>query len=207
MDKEKLDKERQDRERLEKLKAERERIERDIERLNKDRDRLEKTKLKLESSSQCLDRPKQSREQDAKKNIDLKSQNTYRIDKNSNEKKQYPNKSGSSMNGQKPQGKPVPKPQSQNKPIDARPQTSKKMLEQSKNLPPKGRPDQKPVSKSQVPPAKPKVEAFDFDKAIGSLKNGQASGAKKPNDVSKFPPGDVRRKMEDKRKQMMKRKF
>lgn len=207
-DKERTERERTDRDKLDKLKAERERIERDIERLNKDRDRLEKSKLKLESNSRNPEKPVDkrvgSKDQEIKKNIDLKSQNTYRIDKNSNERKNtLPSRS--SVNGHSSQGKPVPKdkyPVKDQRSNGNRPENGKKMMEQSKA---KARPDDRkplPSSAKGQPPSKPKIAStFDFDKHVNSLKNGPSGGPKRPNGS-----GDVKRKMtpeEIKRKQMM----
>ncbi|XP_014358123.2 protein SPT2 homolog [Papilio machaon] len=223
------EKERLDRERLEKLKAEREKIDRDIERLNRDRDRLEKTKSKLEgkSSTERLSKPvnssvdrskliarQQPLKQDVKKSIDLKSQNTYRIDKNQTEKKiSIPSKSGDTRqsNGYGPQGKPAPKtnkelPQrnDRDKVLQAkqkmlsnvpsksnghvRPEGAKRLQETGREMPAKRPEDKKtvPNSKLSAGPSKPSIgNSFDFDKHVNSIgKNGGRQ----------FPPGDVRRK-------------
>ncbi|XP_013140707.1 PREDICTED: protein SPT2 homolog [Papilio polytes] len=223
------EKERLDRERLEKLKAEREKIDRDIERLNRDRDRLEKTKSKLEAKSSTeklskpvnssVDRPKlnareQPLKQEVKKSIDLKSQNTYRIDKNQTEKKiSIPSKSGDTRqsNGYSAQGKPAPKmnkelPQriDRDKLLQAkqkmlsnvpsksnghvRPEGAKRLQETGREMPAKRPEDKKavPNPKSSAGPSKPSVgNSFDFDKHVNSIgKNGGRQ----------FPPGDVRRK-------------
>ncbi|XP_068627696.1 protein SPT2 homolog [Battus philenor] len=229
-DKAEREKERLDRERLEKLKAEREKIDRDIERLNRDRDRLEKTKSKLEaktsteklskSVNSSVDRSKLSSrdlpaKHEVKKSIDLKSQNTYRIDKNLAERKMsIPSKSGDtrSINGQSPHGKPVPKltkesqlkDDSRDKVLQAKQKTlgsngsvktnghvntnSAKRLQESKEMPSKRSDDRKPMPNSKLPAgsSKPKVgNSFDFDKHVNSIGK---------NGARQFPPGDVRRK-------------
>ena len=225
-DKAEREKERTDRERLDKLKAERERIERDIDRLNRDREKLEKAKSKLESSSRPSDKvnksvdksvdrsklnSKESLKQDVNKNIDLKSQNTYRIDKNSNERKlSLASKQSDSkhLNGHSSQGKPVPKQREQPQPNGlkekaliakqrasgegSQKQNGKRMPE-SKGVPSK-RPDDKKVAASndKAGPSKSKVtNTFDFDKHINCLGK---NGARKQDGSRQFPPGDVKRK-------------
>ncbi|XP_047545938.1 protein SPT2 homolog [Vanessa atalanta] len=200
------------------LKAEKERNEREI-KLN--RDRLDKIKTKLENrpsdkykSDKNVDRAKiGSREQEINKSIDLKSQNTYRIDKNSNEKEIK--KTGLSqksndqkyMNGHSSQGKPVPKlnkEQSINR-NDSRDRIAlakQKISESSSKLngharsekrpevtkgQPQKRPDEKRPPNAKLPgPSKPAMSnSFDFDKHVNSLgKNG----------TKQFPPSNVRRK-------------
>lgn len=230
LDKEKAEreKERADRERLDKLKAERERIERDIDRLNRNREKLEKATSKLESNSRSSDKvirtvdksvdrsklnSKESLKQDVKKNIDLKSQNTYRIDKNSNEKKfNIPSKNGDTkyINGH--QGKPVPKQRenvqqngikdrallAKQKATDGSQKNVDRRVTDGKAVPSK-RPDDRKVggSNDKAGPSKPKVSnSFDFDKHVNSLgKNGvNKNGARKPDGSRQFPPGDVKRK-------------
>lgn len=236
LEKLKAERERIDREmeriaRVDKLKAERERIERDIERLNRDKERLEKTKSRLEngmpdksSKNVDIDRSKlMSKEQsgkDIKKNIDLKSQNTYRIDKNSNDRKftiPSKNSNGKYLNGDSSQGKPVPKGSK-----DQVPQKNgikdKELLAKQKALSANGslksnennrkptdmgkggkRPDDRVLQgKSQAGPSKPNISSFDFDKHIKDIggKMGKQNGGRQ------FPPGDVRRKQyqDDRRK-------
>ncbi|CAG4941576.1 unnamed protein product [Colias eurytheme] len=218
-DKIEREKERIDKERLDKLKAERERIDREMERLNKDRERLEKTKAKLESVSldkgkvDRLDKTKLSKEiaikQEAKKSIDLKSQNTYRIDKNSNERKVLPQKpDGKLTNGHSSQSKPVPKLSKESldrngmkermalakqRALDSSPKVNGqvrpengKRLEPGKSIPKKVD-DRRPMqgATKQGGPSKPVISnSFDFDKHVNSLgKNGH----------KKLPPGDRRR--------------
>ncbi|XP_059051309.1 protein SPT2 homolog [Achroia grisella] len=244
VEKEKIERERLDRERLDKLKAERDRIDREMDRLNRDRDRLDKTRLKLENNKtiektskpveKAIDRSKLfSKEhggrEDAKKNIDLKSQNTYRIDKNTNDKKSIiPNKSnnGKYLNGHSSQSKPMTKlnreqiqvrNDARDKAMVAKQKTlysdgslklngkvdnGKRLPESSKGMPLK-RPDDRNIqnsNKSQAGSSKPKLTStFDFDKHVNSLKkNGNIDGGRQ------FPPGDVRRKMDDiRRKQKL----
>lgn len=214
---------RQDRERLDKLKAERDRIDREMERLNKDRDRLDKTKSKLESKTvdrkpvdKSNDRPKlASREpvrQEAKKNIDLKSQNTYRIDKNSNERRPVAVKNdGKHMNGHSIPGKPMPKSivpskdgskgmMQSKKPLDGSPKLNgQAKLQNGKQMPDtKGMTSKRPEDRKsalQAGPSKPKVSNnFDFDKHVNSLGN--------KNVGKQFPPGHVKRKpgLDDRKK-------
>lgn len=223
------DKLRLDRERLDKLKAERDRIDREMERLNKDRDRLDKTKSKLESKTndrskpveKAVDRSKlNSREpvrQETKKNIDLKTQNTYRIDKNSNERKVIPTKyDGKTMNGHSSQGKPVPKSnlpskdgskgmmQSKQKSFDGSPKLNGHgKLQNGKQMPDtKGMTSKRPDDRKsalQAGPSKPKLSnSFDFDKHVNSL--GIKNGGRQ------FPPGHVKRKPDDKKKPIRKYK-
>lgn len=231
------EKERLDRERLEKLKAEREKIDREMERLNRDRERLDKTKLKLESAksseraSKDVDRIKQSSRdqvprQDVKKSIDLKSQNTYRLDKNSNDRKFSIPKNGESkyMNGHSSQSKTPQKVREQDTQKSDKEKLmlakKKSMQENEKRLPDNGRiPSKKPddrsvaAGKSQVAPSKPKISnSFDFDKHVNSLgKSGarpQDKNGKRPEGGRQFPPGDVRRKMQsDDNRMKQKRKI
>lgn len=229
-DKAEREKERIDRERLDKLKAERERIERDIDRLNRDREKLEKAKSKLESSSRApekgvkgvnkpVDRSKlnykEGIKQDVNKNIDLKSQNTYRIDKNSNERKlAVPGKQSDSklLNGHSSQGKLVPK---QREPVHQNGLKDKALLAKqraaegsqklndkrpvdSKGVPSKRPDDRKLGANDKAGPSKPKIAStFDFDKHINGLGK---NGARKPDGSRQFPPGDVRRKAMEKKK-------
>ncbi|XP_061378819.1 protein SPT2 homolog isoform X1 [Danaus plexippus] len=200
VDKEKIerDKLRLDKERLDKLKAERERIDREMERLNRDREKLEKTKAKLETKTvdrdRHLDRSKLgSKERDVKKSIDLKSQNTYRIDKNCNEKRPVQQRnSDNKMNGQSSQGKPVPKlGKEQNvnrydikdkallkqRPVNGVPRTG----EASRGLQ-RQADEKRPNVNGKVAPKM--TNSFDFDKHVNSLgKNG-----------TKYTVGDVKRK-------------
>lgn len=230
MEKEKNERERLDRERLDKLKAERDRIDREMDRLNRDRDRLDKTRLKLESSKsmeksskpveKVVDRSKlfskdQSGRQDVNKNIDLKSQNTYRIDKNTIEKKStVPIKSnnGKYLNEHSSQGKPMTKQNREPIKNEARDKVTsvkekissngstklngkldngKRLPETSKGMPVKRPDDRSTQSKPQAGTSKPKfASTFDFDKHVSSLKkNGHVDGGRQ------FPPGDVKRKM------------
>lgn len=214
LDRERAERERikVDKERLDRLKAERDRIDREMERLNRDREKLDKTKSKLDSKildrkpvDKLVDRSKLSSKDsvrsELKKSIDLKSQNTYRIDKNFNEKKIIPGTSDNRyLNGHSSQAKPVPKQLLQKdgalstKKVDV----SMKMnghdrAENGKRLPDiKGvsgkRPDDR---RPQAGPSKPKISnSFDFDKHVSTLKSKQ------------FPPEDVKRKqqIDDRRK-------
>lgn len=181
-----------------------------MERLNKDRERLDKTKAKLEtsiSSDRNKDRPKSNKElpikQEAKKNIDLKTQNTYRIDKS--ERKVLPQKHERLTNGHSSQSKPVSKLNKESldrnmkdkmtlakKPLESiprngqvRPENGKKQLESSKGF--KKVDDKKAVQGEmrQGGPSKPVSNGFDFDKHVNSIgKNG----------TRKLPPGRDRRK-------------
>ncbi|XP_072941508.1 protein SPT2 homolog [Epargyreus clarus] len=224
------DKERLDRERLERLKAERDRIDRELDRLNKDKDKLDKSKAKLESRSmeknvrpvdKAVDRTKlgsrdQIVKQDAKKSIDLKTQNTYRIDKNSNEKTVGPGKNIDSrgMNGYSSQGKPVPKlskdqisePRNglKDKMISSKPRISSegsqklnghvklengKRPEDRKSLPAKKPDDRRPLPGSgrpQAGPSKPKVS--------NSFDFDKHVNSLSKNTTKQFPPGHVKRK-------------
>uniref|UniRef100_A0A2A4JDT7 Protein SPT2 homolog n=1 Tax=Heliothis virescens TaxID=7102 RepID=A0A2A4JDT7_HELVI len=228
LDKEKAEreKERLDKERLDKLKAERERIERDIDRLNRDREKLEKAKSKLETSSRLSDKGTKSADksvdrskfnykdgykQDVNKNIDLKSQNTYRIDKNSNEKRNsIPSKQSDSklLNGHSKQGKPVPKPKEQSlqqngikdrqallakqRAAEGSQKSNDKRMSDSKGVPSKRPDDRKVGASDRAGPSKPKVtNTFDFDKHINCLGK---NGARKPDGTRQFPPADVKRK-------------
>lgn len=211
LEKEKLDRGRTDKDKLDQLKAERERIERDIERLNKDRERLEKTKSKLENgmSDKIVDK-KQTSSDIIKKNIDLKSQNTYRIDKNSNDRKL----GSKNTNGHRSHDKVVPKlnrdQQSKNDvrdkeaPNRARLPYAVGKPENSQRLPdskvPSKRPDDRMPGKSQAGPSKTKVSnSFDFDKHVNSLKRGpeqvNKNGARKlqPSSNRKPHPDDKRK--------------
>ncbi|KAM3968032.1 LOW QUALITY PROTEIN: protein SPT2 homolog [Aphomia sociella] len=235
MEKEKIERERLDRERLDKLKAERDRIDREMDRLNRDRDRLDKTRIKLESSKstdksskpveKIVDRSKliskeQSGRQDIKKNIELKNSNTYRIERNSNDKKiVVPNKNidGKYVNGNNSQGKQMTKINKEQAPMrndvrdkvmgakqkmlygDGSPKLNgkldngKRLPETSKGVPSK-RPDDRSLNntaKSQAGPSKPKITStFDFDKHVNSLKKNGHVDGGR-----QFPPGDVKRKM------------
>ncbi|KAG6453566.1 hypothetical protein O3G_MSEX008213 [Manduca sexta] len=224
-EKERLERARLDKERLDKLKAERERIDRDIARLNIDRERLDKAKTKLETrttdkpskpADNGVDRSKLNSRENVKKNIDLKSQNTYRIDKNSNEKKfAAPNKdsNGKYLNGHSTQGKSVPKsreqiPQKngvrekeQLKPraSDGRPENGKRLHEKELSKRPDDRKMPQGNPKLQPGSSKPKpTSSFDFDKHINSIgKNGHAAnknGVKRPDGMKKRPQPDDRRK-------------
>ncbi|CAH0721460.1 unnamed protein product, partial [Brenthis ino] len=203
------EKERLDRERLDKLKAERDRIDREMERLNRDRERLDKTKIKLENKSsdrmreKIVDRSKTgSKDREVKKSIDLKSQNTYRIDKNSNEKKLIPQKSiDPKMNGH---SKPVPKLNKDTKEVTKKPIENSKLngnikdkrLLESK-LQQKRADDKRPLQKPSAGPSKPVMSnSFDFDKHVNSLgKNGS----------KQYPPGDVKRRAQDDRRNKKRR--
>ncbi|XP_063379918.1 protein SPT2 homolog [Cydia fagiglandana] len=210
-DKADREKERLDRERLDKLKAERERIDREMERLNRDRDRLEKTKMKLESSksydkpSKDVDRSKLSSKdqfsrQEVKKNIDLKSQNTYRIDKNSNDKKfTIPSKNGESKytNGHSSQSK-LPQRSKEDARMSDRDRAIAKQRASQENgkRPPESKP-RRPEERGKAPaaPGKPAISnSFDFDKHVSSLAKDKL--AKRP---------DARRKMDDPRKKQKRR--
>lgn len=202
LDRERTERERlkEDKDRLDRLKAERDRIDREMERLNRDREKLDKTKSKLESKSldkktvdKVIDRSKPSSKDsvrpELKKNIDLNSQNTYRIDK------KLPGKPDSRyLNGHSSQGKPVPKqlPQKDGtlltKKVDgsqkmnghARPENGKRPLDA------KGAPGKRPDDRRTAPqagPSKPNISnTFDFDKHVSNFKSKQ------------FPTGDVKRK-------------
>nr|XP_021188886.2 protein SPT2 homolog [Helicoverpa armigera] len=234
LDKEKAEreKERLDKERLDKLRAERERIERDIDRLNRDREKLEKAKSKLESSSKLSDKGiksadksvdrsklsyKDGYKQDVNKNIDLKSQNTYRIDKNSNERRNsIPSKQsdGKLLNGHSKQGKPVPKTKEQSlqqngirdkqallakqrAAAEGSQRSNDKRMSDSKGVPSKRPDDRKVGASDKAGPSKPKVtNTFDFDKHINCLGK---NGARKPDGTRQFPPADVKRKGQDPR--------
>ncbi|XP_028161829.1 protein SPT2 homolog [Ostrinia furnacalis] len=217
LEKLKAERERIDREmeriaRVDKLKAERERIERDIERLNRDKERLEKTKSKLESGNVDIDRSKlisKDSGKDIKKNIDLKSQNTYRIDKNSNEKKftiPSKNSNGKYLNGDSSHGKPVPKSSKDQAPLKNEMKDKQKALSANGSLKSNNENIRKPSDlgkggkkpddrvlqgKSQAGPSKPKMSSFDFDKHIKDI--GAKTGGKQ-NGARHFPPGDIRRK-------------
>ncbi|CAH0396987.1 unnamed protein product [Chilo suppressalis] len=225
LEKERAEKERQrlDKERLDKLKAERERIDRDIDRLNRDREKLEKTKSKLETniqtekSNKSVDKSKiVSREQQGmKKNIDLKAQNTYRIDKNTTERKaSVPNKSiNGKLNGDL-NGK-LPQKTSKEQLIQRNGVRDREMLIKQKSMHSNGtlktidskkpidtgkpslskRPDEKSL-KSQAGSSKPKGADFDFDKHINAIgKNTKQDGSRKMGDFRRKPnPDDAKRK-------------
>lgn len=207
-----------DKERLDRLKAERDRIDREMERLNRDREKLDKTKSKLESKTldrkpidKVVDRSKLSSKDsvrpELKKSIDLKSQNTYRIDKNSNEKKVLPGKSDSRyLNGHSSQGRPVPKQlQQKDGALSKKVDVSVKMNghvrpDNGKRLPDiKGAPGRRPDDKRMAPqagPSKSKISnSFDFDKHVSSIKSKQ------------FPPEDVKRKQQIDDKKKARRKY
>lgn len=247
LEREKAERERLDRERLEKLKAERERIDRDIDRLNKDREKLDKTRSKLESKpsgekgSKPIDKNKLiSREQNGhkqdiiKKKIDLKSQNTYRIDKNPNDRKSIlPNKNseGKYLNGHSSQGKPTPKLNKEqvsqkldmkdrvgiskqktaydgSPKVNGKVENGKRLPDNNKGMPSKRTDDRGPLgAKSQPGPSKPKISnSFDFDKHVNSLKS--TNGMKRPDGSRSFPPGDVKRKSHpDDMRRKQKRKY
>ncbi|CAG9792208.1 unnamed protein product [Diatraea saccharalis] len=225
------EKERQrlDKERLDKLKAERERIDRDIDRLNRDREKLDKTKskietnLQIEKSNKFAERSKiVSREQfgklDLKKSIDLKSQNTYRIDKNSNEKKlSVPNKNTNVkyLNGDNSQIKLTLKANKEqivqrngikdkemlikqkSLPLNASPKTlsSKKSSESGKTMLPKRSDDKPSQSQSEAGTSKHKIASFDFDKHINTIgKNGKQDACRKSDFRRKANPDDTKRK-------------
>lgn len=194
-----------DKERLDRLKAERDRIDREMERLNRDREKLDKTKSKFDSKildrkpvDKVVDRSKVSSKDsmrpELKKSIDLKSQNTYRIDKNTNEKKFLPGKSDSRyLNGQSSQAKSVPKQSLQKdgalltKKVDVSVKMNGHVRPENGKLPDiKGAPGKKPDDRRIAPqagPSKSKVSnSFDFDKHVSSLKSKQ------------FPSEDVKRK-------------
>lgn len=203
-----------DKERLDRLKAERDRIDREMEKLNRDREKLDKTKSKLDSKildrkpvDKVVERAKLSSKDSArpelKKSIDLKSQNTYRIDKNSNEKKLLPGKSDNKyLNGHNSQAKLVPKQLQQKdgalstKKVDVSVKINGHVRpENGKRLPDiKGAPGKRPDDRRLPPqagPSKSKISKnFDFDKHVSSLKSKQ------------FPPEDVKRKqqMDDRKK-------
>ncbi|KAI5645136.1 SPT2 chromatin protein domain-containing protein [Phthorimaea operculella] len=214
-ERDKLDRE-IDRERLERLKAERDRIDREMERLA--REKSDKPRPKLDSklsdkSKPPVDRSKMSSKepmrQDLKKPIDLKSQNTYRID---NERK-LSKTDGKVVNGHSSQGKPVPKlPQKAplGKKLDgspklngySKPENGKRPPENGKRPPENGkrppengkRPPEKVLGKrpddrkpsAQPSSSKPVTNSFDFDKHVGAFKNK----------ARQFPPGDVKRKQQ-----------
>lgn len=222
-------------ERLDKLKAEREKIERDIERLNRDREKLDKTKSRLENGIQSeksnknsgVDRSKviskeRSGNQDMKKNIDLKSQNTYRIDKNSNDKKfsiPTKNSNGKYLNGDSAHSKSTSESKNQilqkngmkgrelmaKQALKANGRVESKKPGDVSKLATNKRPDERTAQgKLQAGSSKPKMSnSFDFEKHINSI------GAKvgKQNGARQFPPGDVRRKQNPDDKKKAKRKF
>ncbi|XP_052737921.1 protein SPT2 homolog isoform X2 [Bicyclus anynana] len=193
------EKQRQEKERFEKLKAERDRIDREMEKF-REKEKLEKTKAKLEKTSdknksdKNIDRSK-IRENEIKKSIDLKSQNTYRIDKSSNEKRlNVPQKGDQRLNGHV-QGKPIPKLGKELNRSDIK-EKQKSAIDRSqpsngirtdKKLPDARRLDEKRPMTNKPAPGSSKAavnNSFDFDKHVNSLgKNG-----------SKFPPGAVKRK-------------
>lgn len=190
LEREKLEKEK------ERLRLERERIDRDLERLTKDRERLDKTKARLENG-RTSDKPRSSGDS-IKKSIDLKAQNTYRIDKNSNDKKLNSRNDERQTNGPSSQGK-VPKLSKEQiwknglkdriavakNNSDNRPENGKKLSDKV----PSKRPDD--TTKPQPGPSKSKISnSFDFDKHVNSLKKGQVG----KNGTRQFPPGDVKRK-------------
>lgn len=216
-------------ERLEKLRAERERIEKDIERLNRDREKLDKTKSRLENGihseksnkNAIADRSKiisKERNQDVKNNVDLKNQNAYRIDKNSNDRKftiPSKNSNGKYLNGDsshRPGKDPVPpKNGIKDRELLAKQAQSKSngRVENKKPDGAKGAPARRPEdrpsqNKLQAGPSKPKISnSFDFEKHINSI------GAKNPgkaNGARQFPPGDVRRKQNPDDRKKAKRK-
>ncbi|XP_069355443.1 protein SPT2 homolog isoform X2 [Maniola hyperantus] len=199
---------RQEKERFEKLKAERDRIDREMEKF-KEREKLDKTKAKLEKSSdkiksdKIVDRSKMgAKEHEIKKSIDLKSQNTYRIDKNSNEKRlSVPQKGDQRLSNGHVQGKPIPKMGKdvvnrndvKDKLSVAKPKSSftehpkTNGIRPDKKVPDSKRPDDRRLMQSKPAAGSSKApmsNRFDFDKHVNSLaKNG-----------SKFPPGAVKRK-------------
>lgn len=216
LEKEKSDRNNTDRDKLDRLKAERERIERDIERLNRDRERLEKTKSKLENgrSDKCIDK-KQTSSETVKKNIDLKSQNTYRIDKNSNDKKLGSKNADRQTNGHSSHDKAVPKLNRDQQlkygvkdkaPVRAKATSGDGKPENGKRLPESKVPSKRPVDrmsgKPQAGTSKPNISnSFDFDKHVNSLKKGGPDPASK-NGARHLPPSGVKRKPhpDDKRK-------
>lgn len=198
-----------ERERFEKLKAERDRIDREMEKF-REVEKLDKGKVKLDKSSdrnkpeKTLDRSKMgAREHEIKKSIDLKTQNTYRIDKNSNEKRlSVPQKDQRLANGHV-QGKPIPNITKTERDVANRSDKDKLIAAKQKgpvSEAPKGNgirmdkrvPDSKKPDDRRPMPSKPGAgsskapvsNSFDFDKHVNSLgKNG-----------SKLPPGAVKRK-------------
>lgn len=190
-----------------------------MERLNRDREKLDKTKSKLDSKildrkpvDKVVDRSKLTSKDlvrpELKKSIDLKSQNTYRIDKNSNEKKLVPGKSDNRyLNGHSSQTKPVPKQiqQKDGSLLTKKVDVSMKMngnvrSENDKRLPDvKGMPGKRPDDRRIAPqagPSKPKISNnFDFDKHVSSLKNKQ------------FPPENVKRKQQIDDRKKARRKY
>lgn len=203
-EKERVDREKDkiDRERLERLKAERERIDRELERLSKDKERLDKPKPKFENGK-TADRVKTSSSDSMKKSIDLKSQNTYRIDKNSNERKLKDEKY---MNGLSSQDKVSKSKEQMLKNVvrdkaplvkqraEVKPENGKK---QPDNRPPARRPDDRP-GKPQAGSSQAKSSnSFDFDKHVNSLKKevGGKNGARPAGDAKRRPnPDDARKK-------------
>ncbi|CAK1544714.1 unnamed protein product [Leptosia nina] len=212
------EKERIDKEILDRLKAEKDRIEKQMEKLNKDRERLDKTKAKLETTSdRSRDKSKGSKEvavkQEVKKNIDLKSQNTYRIEKTFNDKKSVLQKQ-ERPNGHSSQSKPVPKLSkdsldrnikdkvvSAKKQFDGSPRNGNIKADNGKRLPEssaskscsKKVDERKSVQNGikQSGPSKQLTNGFDFDKHVNSISR------------KKMPPGDIRRKapVDDRRTQ------
>ncbi|KAJ2950457.1 hypothetical protein O0L34_g8700 [Tuta absoluta] len=192
-ERDKLDRE-IDRERLERLKAERDRIDREMERLAREKSDKPRPKLDGKPSDKYkppVDRSKLSSKepmrQDLKKPIDLKSQNTYRID---NDRKF--NKDGKVVNGHSSQGKPVPKlPQKAplGKKLDGSPKLNGYSKPENGKRPPEKVPGKRPDDRkpsAQPGSSKPVTNSFDFDRHVGAFKNK----------ARQFPPGDVKRKQQ-----------
>lgn len=215
------EKEKIDRETLQKL--HRNKILKDKEKLEReklDREKLEREKLERMKMKQYMDNkiamdsksrqniPKESTRPEHKNGIELKSQNTYRIDKNSNDKKfVIPSKRGDTkyINGHSSQDKYVPKPIVKHE-KDKAVMAKQKMLfgengssrlndvkrsgpqVNHKNVPSKVRPENKVSSTVPSSSSKPKItNSFDFDKHMNSLNK-----AKKQNDSRRSD--DPRRK-------------
>ncbi|XP_050679955.1 protein SPT2 homolog [Leptidea sinapis] len=206
-----------DKEKIDKLKAERDRIDREMERLNREREKLDKNKVKLESTIEKnrlekVDRTKLNKEdalkQDFKKNIGIKTQNTYRIDKNSNERNVLPQKSDKLTNGHSTKGKPVPKNKDdfdrermmreklalakRRALIDAQRSNGHVRNDKNKQMPDTSRSNAKisddkrsgPSNSKQPGASKPAISNnFDFDKHVNALKNGK-----------KLPPGAMKKR-------------
>lgn len=156
-----------------------------------------------------------------KKNIELKSQNTYRIDKNVPDKKVVnPNRNiERSGNGYNSLGRPVPKQpdreeirdkiakqkllnsnnDSSRVVVNGKQETKKNIPVANNKVPFKSRPDErKPVPNDRTQPSssKPKISnSFDFDKHLNSL-----GKARKPNGASNMKRVDDRKKPMQKRR-------
>lgn len=208
-EKEKIDREKDkiDRERLDRLKAERERIDRELEKLtNTNREKSDRPKSKVENGKT---QTKLSSSDNIKKSIDLKSHNTYRIDKNSNERKSSGKTDDrhNNMNGHSSQGKAVPKSNKEQMLKNVvkdkapmlkqppKPENGKKLVD---GRTPARRPDDRLPGKPQPGSSQKKTtDSFDFDKHVGSIKKDTSgkNGARPAGNAKKRPhPDDGRKK-------------